>query len=448
MYIWAPEGEDYGGITDRHIVVSKKHVVPALSLMNDIILNPKRLYDEMRHKSDWNIEQYIRFHFEKNNLLAKVRRFPRVMYAVRGEKDPTSYSEGKFHATADMLVKYDGELAATDQTVVVYKTPDDWLQHPPKSQINQEFLHLSARAWFELCFVMLLAVTSFAIHHRQNRIDDLFFFLYAVLAFQYLKLKTGRMPTSAGLTALIFLNPLLVSSKQNFLPDFAFSFFGLFSLYLLERMDQRRRLPVIAGLCIGFTVWIHTLGIALIAAVPFTLCLKFYQKRRKGDQDFSILKQGAIALCSALLLVLFLFRMFPAETTTPLRSEADSDAAGVFYYLDLLGKMFPWIPPMFTRWGSRLVCVLAGGGLLANMFRKGDFSQFFLICYAVLLLTRQTTNTFASLLPVLPLLAFYSFYALQRPLSQKYVRAFCYVAILMVLTAFYIPQLIAMAVSK
>ncbi|KXZ51745.1 hypothetical protein GPECTOR_11g191 [Gonium pectorale] len=105
-HIWIPEGEDYGGITDRHIVVSRKHVYAALNLMEPIIKDPNGLLKEMEGYQEWNLERYIKFRFEKQGILRHVRRFPRIMYAVRTSNTSTRWSYGFWIEEAGMLVKY------------------------------------------------------------------------------------------------------------------------------------------------------------------------------------------------------------------------------------------------------------------------------------------------------------------------------------------------------
>ena len=47
--IWVPDGEDWGGLPDRHLVVSRADVVNCLNIIEDILLNPVQLYEEMKH---------------------------------------------------------------------------------------------------------------------------------------------------------------------------------------------------------------------------------------------------------------------------------------------------------------------------------------------------------------------------------------------------------------
>ncbi|KXZ51746.1 hypothetical protein GPECTOR_11g192 [Gonium pectorale] len=115
-HIWIPEGEDYGGITDRHIVVSRKHVHAALSLMDPIIQDPKGLLREMQGHDEWNLEQFIKYQFETRGILQHVRRFPRIMYAVRTSNTSTRWRSGTFVKEAGMIVKYMTEYNAAKKS--------------------------------------------------------------------------------------------------------------------------------------------------------------------------------------------------------------------------------------------------------------------------------------------------------------------------------------------
>ncbi|MDG4601623.1 MAG: class I SAM-dependent methyltransferase [Defluviicoccus sp.] len=124
--LWIPNGEDYGGFTDRHLVVSANDLEPALSLIDDIVVRPKALLTEMRRYNQWNIERYLRFQFTKRGLARRVRRFPYVMFTVRGTNDPSSWSWGRFDPDTGMIVKYPGEKHEAMKYRELIKNKDDW----------------------------------------------------------------------------------------------------------------------------------------------------------------------------------------------------------------------------------------------------------------------------------------------------------------------------------
>lgn len=111
--ICIPEGESYGGITDRHVVVPKKYVEQVLRVTDRIIQVPGLVYDIMKTLDEhtWNLEKYLLFHFMNESLLDKLVRFPRMMYAVRSDSAKTRWAEGEFEPDVGMVVKYPSEYA-------------------------------------------------------------------------------------------------------------------------------------------------------------------------------------------------------------------------------------------------------------------------------------------------------------------------------------------------
>ncbi|MGB0415773.1 MAG: hypothetical protein ACPGKS_02875 [Coraliomargarita sp.] len=107
--IWIPDGEQYGGFTDRHIVLSGNHVVDAVSISDPIIEDPGALHDSMRAFDQWNLEKFIWFRFKQLELLPKVKLFPYTMYAVRGLNGHTRWSEGKYDPELGYYIKYEWE---------------------------------------------------------------------------------------------------------------------------------------------------------------------------------------------------------------------------------------------------------------------------------------------------------------------------------------------------
>ncbi len=125
--IWIPDGEDYGGITDRHMVVPQADVQNSLSLIDDILLMPDKLFTEMEYCKTWNLERYILSHFIKKKMLTRVRRFPRVMFSVRGQNDSSRWKMGSFNKDANMIVKYPDEYEAAARNKECCNSDDAWL---------------------------------------------------------------------------------------------------------------------------------------------------------------------------------------------------------------------------------------------------------------------------------------------------------------------------------
>jgi hypothetical protein len=108
-YVWIPDGERYGGITDRHIVASASDVIPALNLMEEIVARPTAVARSMRGYYHWNVELVIRLTYDRIGLTPRIRFFPYVAFTVRGGSDTTRWSPGEFDEQLGVYVKYDSE---------------------------------------------------------------------------------------------------------------------------------------------------------------------------------------------------------------------------------------------------------------------------------------------------------------------------------------------------
>jgi cephalosporin hydroxylase len=125
-WIWLPDGQDYGGLVDRHIVVSAADVIQSLSVIEDVLRHPGEWIELMAKMPIQNIECTLRGYFERKRLLARVRRFPYIMYAVRGEKDRTRWAQGAFDRQNNYFVKYPDERASAVVEGQRYKTQLNW----------------------------------------------------------------------------------------------------------------------------------------------------------------------------------------------------------------------------------------------------------------------------------------------------------------------------------
>jgi hypothetical protein len=108
-FIYIPDGENYGGVTDRHVILPKKYVVDYLNILEKMILNGNDYYNKMIHHSNWNLEQLIKFQLEQNNLFDKVVYFPYVMYSVRPKNGSTRWAKGEYNPILGYFIKYKSE---------------------------------------------------------------------------------------------------------------------------------------------------------------------------------------------------------------------------------------------------------------------------------------------------------------------------------------------------
>jgi len=125
--IWLPNGEDYGGLTDRHLVASQANVVDCLNVIEDILLYPMQLYEEMKQQPTRNLEQFLAHHFGRKGLLNKVERFPYVMYLTRSvSADYPTWSPGRYEPAVGHYVKYQKEFHTARAYATVIRSRTDW----------------------------------------------------------------------------------------------------------------------------------------------------------------------------------------------------------------------------------------------------------------------------------------------------------------------------------
>ena len=104
--IWIPNGEHYGGYTDRHVVLSKNTIEPYLNILNNMVLRSNDYFMNMKNYKDWNLERLIKFHLKQNNVLHLVKEFPYVMYSVRNINGTTRWRLGSYSKTLGYYIKY------------------------------------------------------------------------------------------------------------------------------------------------------------------------------------------------------------------------------------------------------------------------------------------------------------------------------------------------------
>jgi hypothetical protein len=160
--IWMPEGEDWWGLPDRHLVVSRADVVNCLNVIEDVLLHPIELYEEMKHKPAWNNEQFLAHHLGRKGLLHKVKRLPYVMYTARSKRDNSpTYSPGRYEPAVGHFVKYENEFRAASAYATIIRSRTDWenrawMQFNPASAVSRpvslprRLMYACERAYYEI----------------------------------------------------------------------------------------------------------------------------------------------------------------------------------------------------------------------------------------------------------------------------------------------------------
>lgn len=126
-FLWFPYGEFYGGLTDRHVILSQKYLNTYLNLIDPILNSTDKLMRDMltyNAKPNWNLEKYILFRLKSLKLAHKIRYIPYIMYSVRKHSTPSRWSHGVYDPDLDCFVKYPSEKnrAALTKKYLTYKS--------------------------------------------------------------------------------------------------------------------------------------------------------------------------------------------------------------------------------------------------------------------------------------------------------------------------------------
>ncbi len=125
-FIWVPQGEDYGGITDRHVVVHQRDLLKVLSVVDPMLQDPNGLRERMSYSNEWNLEKYLQFSFREAGILARIKRFPATMYTVRAASGHTRWQGGQLSKSLGYHIKYEEEHRKFLMAKQVIRNSSDW----------------------------------------------------------------------------------------------------------------------------------------------------------------------------------------------------------------------------------------------------------------------------------------------------------------------------------
>jgi hypothetical protein len=108
-YVWVPAGEDYGGITDRHVIAPSGLIHKVLNILPPLLKHPER-YSKRRLQI--NPEGQIKLQWTVEGIYPhNVRRFPMMMYTcfVRGDRSRWAPQKFQLGRTEDGVYSKYGE---------------------------------------------------------------------------------------------------------------------------------------------------------------------------------------------------------------------------------------------------------------------------------------------------------------------------------------------------
>ena len=105
--MWIPDCEQYGGYTDRHVILSKNNIEPYLNILNNFVLKSNDYFIKMKNYHEWNLEKLIKFNLDQQN--SSVKLFPYIMYSIRNKNGTTRWSVGQYSNKLGYFIKYQSE---------------------------------------------------------------------------------------------------------------------------------------------------------------------------------------------------------------------------------------------------------------------------------------------------------------------------------------------------
>jgi hypothetical protein len=130
--IYVLDGEEYGGVTDRHIVVPRRFVERFLSVPDPIFTDPEGLKARLDRRSamqEWpflNLERFLGARLIELGLWRRVRFLPYVPVLVRLKDGFTGWSTGVFDEELGLYVKYPTERERSKLSQGFVSDQDSW----------------------------------------------------------------------------------------------------------------------------------------------------------------------------------------------------------------------------------------------------------------------------------------------------------------------------------
>jgi hypothetical protein len=127
-HVYFLDGEQYGGVSDRHIIFHTKLANQVLSIASPIFHNSK---DLERHLTKTNVvslnpERYIKMALTRAGLDSRIKFLPYLGYAIRHEETQTRWSAGEYSRKHGHYIKYPAELRAARKAKFVIRSQSDW----------------------------------------------------------------------------------------------------------------------------------------------------------------------------------------------------------------------------------------------------------------------------------------------------------------------------------
>jgi len=114
-YVWVPQGEDYGGITDRYVIANSNDILKTLDVYPALLTSPYRYINHPEMKN-FNPEELLKVRWTENGLMQRVKRFERVMFTCWVDGDSSRGFKTKKRTREGVKLKYETEYKLSKAT--------------------------------------------------------------------------------------------------------------------------------------------------------------------------------------------------------------------------------------------------------------------------------------------------------------------------------------------
>ena len=117
--LWVPEGEEYGGYSDRYYAISKNNLLVSLDIIERLFREPFE-HDYDKHA---NSERFTKYVWDSNGF--NVKSFPRVMFTTASKYDSSRWMQGhgEVRGVPNLLHKYKKEFTLTQDNCPPISNP-------------------------------------------------------------------------------------------------------------------------------------------------------------------------------------------------------------------------------------------------------------------------------------------------------------------------------------
>jgi hypothetical protein len=134
-HFYVLDGEDYGGVCDRHFIVPRRFIQRFLSVADPLFTDPedlKRRIDRRRAAQGWaivNVERFLALRLDDLGLWRHVSYLPYAPFCVRAPGGSTRWSQGEFDEGLGYYVKYPEERERSRITQGFIRGQGSWKKH-------------------------------------------------------------------------------------------------------------------------------------------------------------------------------------------------------------------------------------------------------------------------------------------------------------------------------